>query len=81
MHLKYVIVETPTGHDIPILFPALTEHMHARYFGRPISAGFLDIIEGKAHCHGKSVGTGLESRGSVDEEIIDLFILKHGEMM
>lgn len=63
---KYVIVESDTGIECPILFPNYLIHADVAFrFNRAqrvVSAGFFSLGDGKAHCWGKSESLKVESR-------------------
>ena len=76
--MKYVIFRDETF----VIFPDSVEHSSFDRFGdnnKPISAGFciiesrrndFDDIVYKVGCYGKSYSLNLESRGSIDSDII-----------
>lgn len=71
MKLKYIIDEA-NGFSI---FPPYVDHdvaarpMQARGFSI-VGAGFIEIFNGEVTCYGKSQSLQINSRGSVDSEII-----------
>lgn len=75
MAIKYVIVETLAGCEVPILFSDLQEH---KDFNGVVSAGFVSVGIGSDYCltanaYGKSISLNLAARPQ-DSEILTKFL-------
>lgn len=78
--MKYIMYDRG-GIETPILFPQFIEHDNMAIMivpkGKLISAGFVKLLDGKAHVSGKSISLGLLSREE-DSEIIQDFLTWEG---
>lgn len=92
--MKYVMIRVALRgmhRDIPVIFPDIMTHSavaekmvealnadHPRATVRPISAGFVSSLDCRVDCHGKSESLNMQSRGSLDGEIIRCHDYSHG---
>lgn len=70
--MKYIIFEDFSGQAIPIIFPDRIMHEEMREqlpYAEVVSAGYLDLREGRFVCHGKSNALKAKA-GSGDAEIM-----------
>jgi hypothetical protein len=74
--MKYVVVKTQLGLEIPILFPELINHSTVQKFGRDhesVSAGFCLFDGGKWNAYGESMTLRLKSRPNEDSDLINQY--------
>lgn len=73
--MKYITFENISGDERYVIFDKITDHSKmARSlvgFGQALGAGFVGFDSDGAHCYGKSVSMGIESRGEKDSELIN----------
>ena len=74
--MKYIIIKGPIT-SMPILFPSLISHdvmaKQVKHIGEPLSAGFVDLMDGRLSAYSKSSSLELKSRPE-DSEIINRFL-------
>lgn len=72
--MKYIIFDTGSGLEIPVIFPELLSHLQVRQAFRgyePVGAGFITAgPDALLYCHGQSVGLGIASRGEFDTRVV-----------
>jgi hypothetical protein len=74
--VKYIIVQAPEG-EVPLLFPRSFLHRYIAGLVRPmpvVSAGFVTVVDGNAHCYGMSAGLKLRSRPEHDTALVRAFL-------
>jgi len=71
MDAKYIVFTSWDNFEEIVIFSARVIHRDtARGMrGTVLSAGFMQISNGKAHCFGESESIGIESRGSEDSKL------------
>lgn len=77
MRGKYIIFSRHEA-EFPVLIPRQDHFVaHSDITGlhgdTPVAAGFFSVFDGEIRCHGGSISLGLNSRGKVDEEILEKF--------
>lgn len=77
--MKYIILETRTGLEYPIIFPDFVEHSSVvPEFRKVVSAGKVgfgaDYKTIVATCSGESISLGVKSRGEEDNILIERMI-------
>ncbi len=63
--MKYLMMEDFSGVPVPFVFPRRVDHADMREqlpYAKVLSAGFLELKEGKLLCHGGHAELGVESR-------------------
>ena len=74
---KYIIVDNEyIGYAVPFVFSEVNQHADiARAVGgKVVGAGFCFIEGNRYHCYGESVSCKVQSRGAVDEKILNLLL-------
>jgi hypothetical protein len=74
--MKYIIFNGYLCEE-PVIFSSLQSHDQmaerlSQSMGKPVSAGFIDLLDGEMSAMGKSTSLGINSRPQ-DSEIIDRF--------
>lgn len=70
--MKYLVVEDFSGQAIPVIFPERILHEEMREqlpYSRVLSAGYVELRDGRFACFGGSAQLGLAARAE-DEEVI-----------
>lgn len=73
--LKYIIVDDGLN-EKPIIFSNLDQHNDIAYrlSWKPVSAGFVTMVNGQAECYGESISLNIKSRPEEDSKIINRFL-------
>lgn len=66
---KYIVV-SDGGCECAIVFNRILSHRNVAGARTVLGAGFVDIIEDKAHVYGRSDTLNIDSRGEKDERAI-----------
>ena len=70
--MKYIMFEDFSGEAVPILFPARIEFVEMREqipYATVLSAGFVQLRNGRLACHGESKTLGVAAR-SIDGDLL-----------
>ncbi|MDK2955184.1 MAG: hypothetical protein PWQ57_680 [Desulfovibrionales bacterium] len=71
--MKYIMFEDFSGDPIPIIFPHRIDHGEMREqvpYSKVLSAGYVQVREGKFYCHGEAKSLNARAR-SEDAKILD----------
>lgn len=71
--MKYLIVEDFSGQPVCFLFPRRVDHGDMREqlpYGKVISAGFAELINGQFHCCAGSQELGVQARPAEDAALL-----------
>lgn len=70
--MKYIIVDNGM-YDAPVIFDIGVDHfdMARNIVGQVISAGFINILDGRIHCYGESHSLCVKSRPEEDSNLIN----------
>ena len=63
--MKYIIFEDFAGQAIPFIFPHKVAHADMREqmpYSKIISAGYVELVDGKFRCHGGDAELNLPAR-------------------
>lgn len=71
--MKYLIVEDFSGQAVPFIFPRRVDHSDMREqlpYGQVLSAGFVEMDQGRFSCSGGNNELGVKARPEEDAAII-----------
>lgn len=79
--MKYIVIEDFTGLEFPIIFPDILDHASVAPDAKVVAAGFCRTALRESHgdfhlwsCWGQSVSLGVQSRGDMDEKLIEFLV-------
>lgn len=71
--MNYLIMEDFSGRPAPFIFPRKVDHADMRDqlpYGRAISGGQVELLNGEPVCHGGCAALGLSARPAADSAIL-----------
>ena len=77
--MKYIIFKSAQG-EAPVLFPHEFTHSWVAGELRPltvVSAGFVEVRDGRVHCFGHSSSLRVSSRGDADAALVQAHLGPH----
>ena len=71
--MKYIMFEDFSGSPVPVIFPKRINFNEIREqipYSKVLSAGYVQVRQGKFYCHGESKSLGVEA-GPGDASVIE----------
>ena len=73
--MKYIIIDQGYA-EVAVLFDVSINHSDMHVDAAIVSAGFVDIVDGKAHCFGMSESLDMDSRPELDSKLVNYLITR-----